>query len=379
MIYMDNCATTFPKPLTVRRAVADALANFGANPGRGGHKLSMKANELIYGTRAKLAEFFGSKDVSDVIFCPSCTAALNTVIKGVTKSGDHIIISSLEHNAVLRPVEKLRKIGISYSVAEVVEGDDDKTLSNFRDCINENTRLVVCSAASNVFGIKLPYERICALCRQYGILTCVDAAQSAGVTDIDLSVLPIDFLCVAGHKGLYGPMGTGAFIINCDVIPDSLIEGGTGSASTEAAQPLALPDRFESGTLNLPGIAGLGAGIDFVKNRGVQELYSAEIRMINTLYNSLKSTDKVTLYTDEPIMNKYLPVLSFNIKNRDSEDVARTLNDRYNIAVRAGLHCAPLAHKSKGTQYTGTVRVCPSAFTTMRDIYALAASVRNMQ
>ncbi|MBQ7504125.1 MAG: aminotransferase class V-fold PLP-dependent enzyme [Ruminococcus sp.] len=375
MIYLDNGATTFPKPASVVTEVNNVLKHFSANPGRGGHKMAIKASEIVYNTRIKLAEMFKVSDPSNVIFTNNCTNALNTVIKGVLMSGDHVIISSLEHNAVLRPIEKLRKSGVSFSIAEVAENDSEKTVNNFRDCIQENTKLVICTAASNVFGIKPPFERICALCHQYGILTCVDAAQGGGVFDFNLSASSIDYLCLAGHKGLYGPMGTGVLIINCDTVPDSLTEGGTGSNSADYNQPLVLPDRFESGTVNCPGIAGLGAGIDFINKRGVNNIYRHELNLVQLMYSNLKEMDKVELYTDYPKYACYAPVISFNAKGRDCEEIADVLSEKYNIAVRAGLHCAPLAHKSMNTFDRGTVRAVPSIFTTKQDIYRFISAL----
>lgn len=375
MIYLDNGATTFPKPKSVINSVNYALRN-GANPGRGGHNLAIKASEIVYNTRSLLADFFKAGDPSNVIFTLNCTEALNIVIKGIIKPGDHIVISSLEHNAVLRPVEKLKEKGISYSIANIVEGDNDKTLDNFRKAINEKTALVVCTYASNVFGIKPPVERICAICHQYGIPNCVDCAQAAGIVPIDLSNSSIDFLCGAGHKSMYGPMGTGFMIVNCDTVPDTLIEGGTGSSSFDYNQPEILPDRFESGTGNFIGIAGLSGGIRFINSIGIDNIYKKEMYLIKSAYNSLKNMNNVILYTDEPDQNNYVPVLSFNIDNYDCETTADILNSKYNIAVRAGLHCAPLAHKSKNSLKSGgTVRIVPSAFTTENDIKALVNAV----
>lgn len=375
MIYFDNGATTFPKPISVINSINTANKRFGANPGRGGHKLAIKASELVYNARKVTADFFGVSDPEKVIFSLNCTTAINTIIKGLLNSGDHVVISSLEHNAVLRPLDKLKAKGISYSIAQVVEGDNDETLSNFRNAINENTKLLVCTYASNVVGIKLPIERICSMCHQYGILCCVDAAQSAGTVPIDLSDSSIDYLCVSGHKGLYGPMGIGALIINCDVIPDSLIEGGTGSNSIDYTQPMILPDKFESGTNNFSGIVGMGEGIKFVSSYGQMKIYKKEIGLLCYIYDKLKSMKNIELYTQRPNMDYYVPVLSFNVKGKNSEAVADELSNKYNIAVRAGLHCAPLAHKSIGTLKTGTVRVVPSVFTTNYDINALISAV----
>ena len=378
MIYLDNGATTFPKPKSVINSVNFALKN-GANPGRGGHRLAVKSSEIIYNSRKTLANFFNINNPENVIFTLNCTEALNIIIKGVLKSGDHVVISSLEHNAVLRPIEKLKKRGVSCTIAEAVERDNEKTLNNFRNAINEKTRLVVCTYASNVFGIKLPVERICALCHQYGILTCVDAAQAAGVVPIDLSDSSIDYLCLAGHKSLYGPMGTGALIINTDTIPDSLIEGGTGSSSDNYNQPEILPDRFESGTQNFIGIAGLSSGIKFVNSKGVLNIYKKEMDFIKKAYFELKKTDKIILYTEEPDINFNVPVLSFNIDGVDCETVSDILSEKFNIATRSGLHCAPLAHKSYDTIETGTVRIVPSVYTTENDINSLLYAVNKIK
>ena len=378
MIYFDNGATTFPKPFSVRKSVNDAMSNYGANPGRSGHIMSVKSSEIMFSCRENAAKLFGSANPENVIFTLNCTSALNTVIKGILKSGDHAVISSLEHNAVVRPLEALKKNKIEYSVAKCVPYDEEQTIENFRNEFKANTKLVICTHASNVFGVKLPIERIAALCRLNGILFCVDAAQSAGTADINLSDSCIDFLCTAGHKGLYGPMGTGLLIINSETTPDSLIQGGTGSDSANLNQPEILPDKYEIGTPNLPGIAGLNAGIKFVLNRKPNKIYNSELSLAKTLYEKLKRTENVILYTHIPDINNSVPVISFNIKNTESETVAKILNDNYNIAVRAGLHCAPLAHKSFGTQDTGTVRAVVSAFTDKNDVIYFANAVRSI-
>ena len=346
MIYFDNGATTFPKPLSVRKAINEAMSDYGANPGRSGHKMSVKSSEIMYSCRDNAAKLFGSENPENIIFTLNCTTALNTVIKGILKQGDHAVISSLEHNAVVRPLETLKKNKIEYSVAECDPYDDEQTIENFRKQFKSNTKLVICTHASNVFGIKLPIERIGALCRLNGILFCVDAAQSAGTADI-----------------------------NSETTPDSLIQGGTGSDSANLNQPEILPDKYESGTPNLPGIAGLNAGIKFVLNKKTDRIYNSELSLAQMLYKRLEKAENVILYTKMPEKNHSVPVISFNIKNTESETVAKILNDSYNIAVRAGLHCAPLAHKSFGTQDTGTVRAVVSAFTTKNDVVYFANAV----
>ena len=378
MIYFDNGATTYPKPQSVLKAAGEAMRYYGANPGRSGHSLSLKASEKIYECRKNAALLLGVEKPENIIFTQSCTSALNTVIKGVLRSGDHVIISSLEHNAVLRPVEWMKKLGVTYSAAKVYPGDDDATINSFRALIRSNTRLIICMQASNVFGIRLPVERLAVMCGIYNILFCVDAAQSAGLIPINVSSSHIDYLCTAGHKGLYGPMGTGILAVNSETIPESLIQGGTGSLSAQAAQPDILPDRFESGTPNLAGIAGLNEGILFVKRRGEERIAAHETRLVQLLYDRLSETEGVILYTPRPEEGKSVPVLSFNIEGADSEKISALLNDRFNIAVRAGLHCAPLAHRQFGTEETGTVRIVPSAFNTQGQTEYLADSIKKI-
>ena len=375
MIYFDNGATTFPKPKSVVNAVNYAITKIGANPGRGGHNMAMKASEVLFECRNNAATLFNIDNSENIIITNNCTTALNTVIKGILKSGDHAVISSYEHNAVVRPLEFLKNRGVEYSIAQVDYADNEKTVDNFRKAFKENTRLVICTHASNVFGIRLPIERIAALCKLNGILFCVDAAQTAGLIPIYLKNSDIDYLCTAGHKGLYGPMGTGLLIINSKVIPESLIQGGTGSLSAQVNQPEILPDKFESGTHNLIGIAGLNEGIKYVMKKTPQVIFDYEIRLARNLYDRLFRLKDIELYTKKPDNNGFVPVISFNLKNIDSEKTAQILNDRFNIAVRAGLHCAPLAHKCFGTLEKGTVRAVISSFTTQSEVNYLVNSI----
>ena len=378
MIYFDNGATTFPKPPSVINAVGSAMRNAGANPGRGGHKLSLKASELIYNSRVTAARLFGVGSPENIIFTDNCTTALNTVIHGLLRGGGHAVISSLEHNAVARPLTHLKKYGVSFSVAEVFEGDDERTLNSFRTSIRSDTKLAVCTAASNVFGVRLPVERIAAMCRIYNIPFCVDAAQTAGVVPVNMAESGIDFLCTAGHKGLYGPMGTGILAVNSKILPDSLTQGGTGSLSADLEQPEALPDRYESGTPNLPGIAGLNAGMRFVKERGGKRIMKYELEKAQRLYDMLSDNPAVELYTARAEENHHVPVISFNLRGMDSESVARLLDERFGIAVRAGLHCAPLAHRAFGTESGGTVRAVMSVYTKQYEIDYFSESVNKI-
>lgn len=374
MIYLDNAATTYPKPQSVIKAVDDALKK-SANPGRSGHTLSQSTAISVYEVREKLKDMFSAPAVENVVFTLNCTHAINYVLKGLIKSGDRIVTSSFEHNAVMRPLEKLKKQGVHIDIAEAYPDDKEATVRSFSRLINTNTKLVICTAASNVIGLKMPIKEIGMMCKQFGISFCVDAAQLAGVCDINMKECNIDYLCIAAHKGLYAPMGTG-ILITKDNRLDTIIEGGTGTASIMLDQPNDLPEMLESGTINVPGIIGLGAGIDFVKSKGFDKIYNHEMGLVKRLYKQLKSTPGVKLYTPEPDDN-YAPVLSFNINGLNSVDSASKLNS-LGFATRAGLHCAPFAHKRIGTIESGTVRICPSVFTSGQDIDKFAAAVRQI-
>ena len=366
MIYLDNSATTFPKPQSVREACALAVRT-SANPGRSGHEPSIRAAEEIFGARQAAAELFNAPSENSVVFTHNCTTALNTVIKGVLKSGDHVIVSELEHNAVMRPLESMKARGVSCTAVKVYPADNDRTVDSFRQAITIKTKLIICTHASNVWGIRLPVERLAALAHEYGLLIAVDAAQSAGVVPIDLADSGIDFLCVAGHKGLYGPMAAGMLIVSGERIPEPLTEGGTGSYSLSAEQPAELPDRLESGTPDVSGIAGLRAGMGFVRAKGADKIAAHEFMMIKRLYRGLRGLSGIELYLPEPEPKHFVPILSFNFRDMDSETAAKQLG-RYGIAVRAGLHCSPAAHRAFGTLEKGAVRISPSAFTTAKDI-----------
>lgn len=367
MIYLDNAATTYPKPVSVQNAVSYALKNFGANPGRAGHSMSIAAAEEIYRCRTAAADFFNAPGPECVAFTLNCTHAMNYVLKGILKPGDHVVTSCLEHNAVMRPLQALSENGVTFTYARVFPGDNDATVDSFRKSLRQNTRLIVCTHASNVWGIRLPVERIAALGHEYGIPIVIDCAQSAGLLPIDMADGGFDYLCIAGHKGLYAPMGTGMLITPNGSDLATIIEGGTGTSSAMLEQPTTMPDRIESGTQNMPGIAGLRAGIEFVKSRGTEAIYKHELSLLQFLHKKLSKIDGVKLYTQEPIAPYFAPVLSFNVKELPSEAIAQKLNVN-GIAVRAGLHCAPVAHQSMGTLEQGAVRVCPSVFNNMNEM-----------
>lgn len=374
MVYFDNAATTGVKPPQVVSAVTKALREYSVNPGRGGYDSSVRCSEMIYGCRRKVSDFFGAGAPERVIFTANCTTAINMVIKGVCRPGDHIVASSLEHNAVARPLYKLMRQGADIDYAEVIFGDKAATVRSFERLIRRDTRLVICTHASNVTGEVLPIEEIGAICSRKGVPFAVDAAQTAGILDIDMAKSGIDYLCVAPHKGLYAPMGTGILIAMGD-IPETLTEGGTGSMSISYEQPKDYPERFESGTVNVPGIAGISAGIDFVKSKTEASIYRHEMELITYIYDRLNSVKGVMLYTARPYAGGFVPTLSFNIRGVDSTSVATWLAGR-GIAVRAGLHCAPMAHRRLGTVDTGTVRVCCSAFNTKAEADRLIEAVK---
>lgn len=377
MIYLDNSATTYPKPMLVKNRIMQSFSNFGANPGRSGYSMSIKTGEEIFACRNDISDFFHADGPECVVFQPSCTQAINTVLKGMLVDGDHVVISDLEHNAVIRPLKKLVKSGISYTVAVTYPGDNDRTVASFRKAITPLTKLVVCTHASNVFGIRLPIARIAALAHFYGAKICVDCAQTAGIVPIDIADEKIDYLCAAGHKGLYGPMGTGILLLRSGDSVETLIEGGTGTQSREMNQPQEPPERYESGTQNISGISGLRAGVRFVNSQGIENIHVKEMRLIQYLYDRLKEIGGVLLYTERPDLRHYVPVLSFNLRGVHSEMVGEYLASR-NIAVRCGFHCAPAAHDKMGTT-EGTVRVSPSIFTNKNEIDILLGQIRGFR
>ncbi len=369
MIYLDNAATSYPKPQSVIKAVNDSFKYYCANPGRSGHDMSVKVSEAVYKTRSILNDFFNGYGAENVSFTSNCTDSLNKAIKGILNHADHVIISSLEHNSVLRPVHKLKEQGVvDYSVFEVYE-DKERTLNAFKNSFKPNTRLCVVTAVSNVFGNILPLKEMSIIARNHGALFFVDGAQGAGVIPIDMKKQGIDCLCIPGHKGLLGPMGTGAILHN-SLNFKTIIEGGTGTQSFLFSQPEDLPEKLESGTLNVPGICGLYEGVKEVVRKGVQEIFNSESYLAEEIFYGLKSIKGVKLYENSYDKSNRAPVVSFNVSGVHSEQTSFLLNGGA-VAVRGGYHCAPLAHIFKGTRETGTVRVSPSMFTSKKDINIL--------
>lgn len=376
MIYFDNAATTYPKPSSVLASAVLAMKKYSFNSGRGGYKESIRAGEMIYSVREKVADMFGFEP-QNVAFTKNCTEALNMAIKGSVKQGDHIIISSLEHNSVSRVAQKLADSGmIEYDIARY-SFDDDETVKNFENLIKPNTTVVVCMHSSNAFGVTFPVAKIGEMCKNHGIRFIVDGAQGAGVADINAKRDNIDILCAPGHKCLFGAMGTGFIAVKEGVQLSTIEEGGTGSNSMSLKQPDFLPDRLESGTLNNSGIISLGKGIDYINTYGTDAIYSHELSLARHTYSALDGIDGVKLYTPLPEKNKTMPIISFNFADYSSEKTASILA-KNNICTRAGFHCTPLAHKHFGTADRGTVRVSFGAFNTVYDCEALINVVKKL-
>lgn len=360
-IYFDNAATTYPKPQSVRAAAARAIVKAGGNPGRGGHPLARAAGETVYHARETAAKMFGAEP-ENVVFTQNCTHALNLAIWGLLHEGDHVVISSMEHNSVWRPVVTMAKAGIiTYSIAQI-SPDDAQTLANFRRLFRPNTRAVICTLVSNVTGQILPYRELGQLCRDAGIALIADGAQGCGILPVRLSD-GITILCTAGHKGLYGITGSGMLISDgtCQLMP--LMQGGTGSQSKSAQMPDFLPDALEAGTVAVPAIAGLDAGMRFVENRGTASIFQHEAAICDRLMTGLAARRGVKVLRSA--VGRYAPLVSFVLEGEEPSETAERLAN-LGFCVRAGIHCSPLAHETLGTATAGTVRFSPSVFSTVQ-------------
>jgi cysteine desulfurase / selenocysteine lyase len=374
MIYLDNAATSCPKPPEVVEAVTQALSDVCANPSRGAYELSLQAARLLLRTRSLVAELIGVQDESRIIFTLNATHALNLALKGVLRaalaSTDerplHVVTSSLEHNAIARPLQVLITEG--FEVTRVRCAPDGTTdPEDIMASLRTNTRLVALSHASNVLGTLLPVADVGPRLRERGVPFLVDAAQTAGCVPIDVEAMGISLLALSGHKGLLGPQGVGTLYVGADVDLQPLVEGGTGSRSESLEQPLDLPDRFEAGTPNTPGIAGLGAGIDVVKRTGIRDRCAHEHSLLQRLRSALYGVDSIRVYGPTSGV-ACVPLLSLAVSGLTSAEVARVLDREFDIAVRAGLHCAPEAHRVAGTLETGLVRLSIGHATTENDI-----------
>ena len=375
MIYLDNAATSFPKPPSVIEEMNRCMRQYGGNPGRGSHRLAMEAAEKIFECRTELASFFGAQNPENVIFTMNATMALNIAIKGLLRQGDHVLISDMEHNAVFRPIHRLAKEGrITYDVFPCIAGRADVTgeriCAAIAGLVKPQTRMLICSHASKLCSYRAPLKEIGAFCKDHGILFVVDAAQSAGHLPIDVKEMQIDALCAPGHKGLLGPQGSGFLIFGEGIVADTLMEGGSGYHSLEADMPSEAPERYEAGTLSTPAIAGLIAGLGEVKRRGIPSI-SRHIESLNRrLQNQLEELSGVTVYLPHHVGS----VLLFNIDGMAADHAGNELN-RMGFCVRAGFHCAALGHTTLGTPLGGAVRVSPGIFNTRAHIDAFSSAV----
>jgi cysteine desulfurase family protein len=363
MIYLDNAATSFPKPEPVLRAMMGAAEKLGANPGRSGHRMSLAAGRVIWNCRETLAGLLRVSAPERIVFCLNCTDAINLAIHGFLKPGDHAITSALDHNAVLRPLHELQKRGVI--TIDIIQPDETGAIraENIENIIKRNTRLVVCTHASNVTGAVQPVHEIGAVCKKHGVRFLLDAAQTMGAWPVYPEEIGADLVAFPGHKALMGPMGTGALWIREGVDLSPLRQGGTGSLSESVYQPEDLPDRYESGTLNLIGIAGLMQGARFVI-QNFQEIFAHEFLLTEHLNKGLRTIPKLSCYLP---LGEQVGVVSFNVKGAHSGEISSMLDQR-GFGTRAGLHCAPLAHRALGTLETGAVRVSPGFFNDRPDI-----------
>lgn len=376
MIYFDNGATTFPKPKTVLDKLMDCSLNYAANPGRSGHKLALKMDLEIYETREKLCKLINGDNVLNMIFTFNGTDSLNLAIQGVVKTGMHIVTTSMEHNSVLRPLHKLEKdkvIDLSIVYADkfgYVNADD------VINAVNENTKVIVTTHISNVFGTIIDIKKIGEFCRKNDIIYIVDAAQSIGVYDIDVKDMCIDILAFPCHKALLAPMGTGGLYIRENLKIAPLKQGGTGSYSYDINQPEIYPDSLESGTPNGPGIVALGKALDFINEVGLSNIRKHELALKDKFIDLLKDNDHIILYGT--LDERQSAVVSLNVKGIDSSELSYILNDEFDICTRPGFHCAPLAHKTLGTENTGAVRFSFGYFNTFDEIEICVKALKSI-
>lgn len=365
MIYLDNAATTWPKPPGVEKIMLETLREKGANPGRGGHQMSLAAGRIIYQTRELVARVFGISDPSRIIFTLNCTEALNLALKGLLRPGDHVVTSSMEHNSMIRPLRALTSTGVEFTAVPCNErGELD--LEDLKRAVQHNTRLIALTHASNVTGTLLPIADAGRIARERRLIFLVDVAQTAGIFPIDVEDLNIDLLAFPGHKGLYGPPGTGGLYLREGISLIPLKHGGTGSYSESEDQPEVMPDMYESGTPNTVGIAGLGAGIEFILQEGLDRIRTKEEALLEQLRSGLAAIPGLRIYGPE--QSPRAPTLAVNLGDTDSKEVAFLLDRIYKIAVRAGIHCAALAHRTLGTAKQGVVRFSLSYFNTPEEI-----------
>lgn len=381
MIYMDNGATSYPKPPEVIEKMVDAMTRYCANPGRAGHYMAAKTAHEIYRSRLALARLFNIGNPGRLVFTKNCTEAINLALKGILKDGDHVVTSSMEHNSVIRPLKELSKKGVSTTfVSCAPDGSIDpaavsRALRTGRT--TGNTKMIILTAASNVTGTKMPLEEIGRIAVRNGILFMVDGAQGAGHMDLDVRRNHIDILAAPGHKGLLGPQGTGFLYTRSGIELKPVIDGGTGSRSCDEDQPRDFPEGYEAGTVNSPGIIALGAAAELIYKIGIEAIEEHERKLTEKLQTGLERIQGVRVYGPKNTYKK-TPVVAMNIEGMDSEETAAILNDKYGIAVRAGFHCSCMAHRTVGTEDTGCVRICPGFYTAEKEVDEVIEAVREI-
>lgn len=370
MIYLDNCATSNNKPLCVKKAVVSALNN-SVNVGRNSSSQSFKIGKKVYDVREKVAKLINVDNPQNVIFTNNASMALNFAYKGIVEKNSNVVTTLFEHNSVLRQIYNDSSVSCSFLSADENYTTD---LSNLKNIVSENTSLVIVNCASNVTGVVLDYKKVYETIKDFNIPILFDFSQYVGVKEIDLSKMKKVMVAFSGHKSLLGPQGTGVLYVSDDLELETVFEGGTGSLSEELKHPDYLPDRFEVGTINTPGILGMGAGIDYVVKRGIENLYNHKIELCKRLYEGLLNIKGVKVYHNGDFFDK-IPILSFNFKDLYSEKTANILSSDFNISVRGGYHCAPYTHNFIGTKNTGAVRISPGYKTTKNDIDVLLYAI----
>lgn len=377
-IYCDNGATSYPKAPLVGDSMINYINNIGCNVNRGAYSSSYEAENIVYETRELLCELFDFDKAENAIITANITASLNMVLKGLLCPGDNVIVSSMEHNAVMRPLSSLGKKGVTITKVPC-NSLGEINIKDIQSAITHKTKAVVMTHGSNVCGTLLPINEIGQICKDNNIIFIVDSAQTAGIVDISMKKSNIDILCFTGHKGLLGPQGIGGFLIRDEIVPlvDSLIEGGTGSLSEEEIQPTYMPDKYESGTANIPGIYGLNASLKYLKEVGTKNIYEKEMYLTKRFIDGILSIDESLLIGKKHTENR-TAVVSLDFKDLDNGIVCHQLDKTYNIQTRSGLHCAPSAHKTLGTFPNGTVRFSFGHFNSVEDIDYVLKSIRNI-
>jgi len=375
-VYLDNAATSFPKAPGVAQSISDFLLYNGANINRGTYDSSYSAAAVVYETRELLCALFKFNKPENVVFTRNVTESLNLAMKGLLKANDHVLVSALEHNAVLRPLSALAKKGVSYTIIPC-DSEGGLEAEQIKDCIRPATKAVIMTHASNVSGTILPLQEVGAACKENGLVFIVDAAQTAGFLDLDFTALSADILAFTGHKSLLGPQGIGGLLLTDEMAErlDTFIEGGTGSASEEAAQPLFMPDKFESGTPNIPGIFGLNAALKYLEQTGIAGIRAEELYLTELFLSGISELPQVKIIGEKGSA-KRTPLVSLDFRGHDNAEIAHRLAGDYGIMTRCGLHCAPWAHKTLGTFPQGTVRFSFSHFNTTEEIGYAVASVK---